>query len=92
MNVNVGRLGSAPEHHVVLLQMPWIGRVETTASMRRLGDPRGQRWDTDPRLRIWFHRFDAVILAVILIGIVVFVWTRWQGRIRADDAVQNGGL
>jgi heme A synthase len=52
----------------------------------------GQRWDSDPRLRIWFHRFDAVILAVILIGIVVFVWTRWQGRIRASDAVQNGGL
>jgi len=52
----------------------------------------GQRWDTDPRLRIWFHRLDAVILAVILIGIVVFVWTRWQGRIREDDAVQNSGL
>jgi predicted negative regulator of RcsB-dependent stress response len=52
----------------------------------------GQRWDSDPRLRTWFHRFDAVILAVILIGIVLFVWTRWQGRIRAGDAVGNRGL
>ena len=70
----------------------FIGSWPWCLGLAYVGMKLGQRWDTDPRLRIWFHRFDAVILAVILIGIVVFVWTRWQGRIRADDPVQNGGL
>jgi membrane protein DedA with SNARE-associated domain len=70
----------------------FIGSWPWCLGLAYVGMKLGQRWDTDPRLRIWFHRFDAVILAVVLIGIVVFVWTRWQGRIRADDAVQNGGL
>ena len=70
----------------------FIGSWPWCLGLAFVGMKLGQRWDTDPRLRIWFHRFDAVILAVILIGVVVFVWTRWQGRIRADDAVQNGGL
>ena len=42
----------------------------------------GEHWDKDPRLKEWFHRFDAVILGVILIGVVWFVWTHWQHRIR----------
>jgi membrane protein DedA with SNARE-associated domain len=70
----------------------FIGSWPWCLGLAYVGMKLGERWDTDPRLRIWFHRFDAVILAVILIGIVVFVWTRWQGRIRADDAVRNGGL
>jgi membrane protein DedA with SNARE-associated domain len=70
----------------------FIGSWPWCLGLAYVGMKLGQRWDTDPRLRIWFHRFDAIILAVILIGIVVFVWTRWQGRIRAGNAVQNGGL
>ena len=70
----------------------FIGSWPWCLGLAYVGMKLGQQWDTDPRLRIWFHRFDVVILAVILIGIVVFVWSRWQGRIRADDAVQNGGL
>ena len=46
----------------------------------------GERWDSDPRLKIWFHRFDAVIAAIIVVGVVAFVWTRWKGRIRVEDA------
>jgi heme A synthase len=43
----------------------------------------GERWDTDPRLRTWFHRFDAVIGVAILAAVVWFVWSRWQHRVRA---------
>lgn len=53
------------------LMLAWIGM--------RLG----QKWDTDPRLKQWFHRFDAAILAVIMVGVVWFVWTHWKHRIRA---------
>jgi membrane protein DedA with SNARE-associated domain len=70
----------------------FIGSWPWCLGLAYVGMKLGQRWDTDPRLRVWFHRFDAVILAAILISIAVFVWTRWQGRIRAGDTVGNGGL
>jgi membrane protein DedA with SNARE-associated domain len=40
----------------------------------------GERWNTDPRLKTWFHRFDGVIGAVIVLGIVWFVWNHWKNR------------
>jgi membrane protein DedA with SNARE-associated domain len=46
----------------------------------------GEKWDTDPRLKLWFHRFDAVIGAVIVFGLAWFVWSRWQHRIRSNAA------
>ena len=47
----------------------------------------GERWDSDPRLKQWFHRFDAVIVAVLLVGIVWFVRSHWKNRVR-DAATQ----
>lgn len=46
----------------------------------------GENWDKDPRLRMWFHRLDGVILAALAMGAAWFVWTHWKNRIRA-----NGG-
>lgn len=46
----------------------------------------GEQWDKDPRLKEWFHRFDAVILGIIVIGAVWFVWSHWKHRIRSQDA------
>jgi membrane protein DedA with SNARE-associated domain len=46
----------------------------------------GERWDSDPRLKIWFHRFDAVIGGLIIVAVVLFVWSRWKGRIRVEEA------
>jgi len=43
----------------------------------------GEKWDTDPRLKMWFHRFDVVIGAAIVAGIVWFLWSRWRHRVRA---------
>ncbi|HVZ17683.1 MAG TPA: DedA family protein [Terriglobales bacterium] len=50
-----------------------------------IGKRLGEKWNTDPRLKEWFHRFDAVILGVILIGVVWFVWSHWKHRIRASE-------
>jgi membrane protein DedA with SNARE-associated domain len=36
----------------------------------------GRKWDTDPRLRIVMHRLDAVVVAMLAIGIIWFVWHR----------------
>jgi membrane protein DedA with SNARE-associated domain len=44
----------------------------------------GEQWDKDPRLKQWFHRLDAVIVAVLLAATIWFVWSHWKGRIKAE--------
>jgi membrane protein DedA with SNARE-associated domain len=39
----------------------------------------GENWRT---LGKYFHKFDAVILVVLVGGLVWFVWAHWQNRIR----------
>jgi membrane protein DedA with SNARE-associated domain len=38
----------------------------------------GARWDSDPTFRTLFHRFDALIVAVLVAGFAWFVWSRWR--------------
>lgn len=42
----------------------------------------GERWDSDPRLKLWFHRLDAVIAGLLVLGVVWFLSSRWQHRVR----------
>ena len=44
----------------------------------------GEQWDKDPRLKMWFHRLDAIILAVIVVAAVYFVWSHLQHRVGRD--------
>jgi len=46
----------------------------------------GVRWDSDPRLKQWMHRFDALIVLVLVIGIIYFVQSHWRNRLRAANA------
>jgi len=39
----------------------------------------GEHWNT---LGKYFHRFDAVIGACLIIGFAWFVWSHWKGRVR----------
>ncbi len=48
----------------------------------------GEHWNTDPRLKMWFHRFDGVIGAVLVLGIVWFVWNHWKNRMRESDTLR----
>lgn len=43
----------------------------------------GERWNSDPRVRMWFHRFDVVIGGLLLLGVAYFVWSHWQHRTKA---------
>jgi membrane protein DedA with SNARE-associated domain len=45
----------------------------------------GMSWDTDPRLKHWMHRFDAVILLALAVGAVLFVRNHWRNRVRAES-------
>ena len=44
-----------------------------------LGMKLGENWR---ELGKYFHKFDALILAVIVLGAIWFAWTHWQNRIR----------
>jgi membrane protein DedA with SNARE-associated domain len=42
----------------------------------------GQQWDKDPRLKVWFHRTDALILALLIAGVGYFLRSRWKDRVK----------
>ncbi len=63
----------------------FVGSWPWCLALAYIGMRLGEKWDTDPRLKVWFHRFDAVIALVLVAGIVWFVWSRWQHRIRAAE-------
>jgi membrane protein DedA with SNARE-associated domain len=46
----------------------------------------GEHWDSDPRLKHWFHRLDAVIVLVLVIGIAYFVRSHWRNRVKTNAA------
>ena len=63
----------------------FLGSWPWCLALAYVGMRLGEKWDTDPRLKMWFHRFDAVIALVLLTGVVWFVWSHWQHRIRAAE-------
>jgi membrane protein DedA with SNARE-associated domain len=42
----------------------------------------GKAWESNPELRAFMHRFDALIVALILVGLVWYVWRHWRHRVR----------
>jgi membrane protein DedA with SNARE-associated domain len=48
-----------------------------------IGMKLGEKWETDPRLRQWLHRLDALIIALLLVGLIFFVRSHWKNRLRA---------
>jgi len=48
----------------------------------------GEQWDKDPRIKMWFHRMDGVILAVLIAGIAYFVWSHVRDRVRDAKAAE----
>jgi membrane protein DedA with SNARE-associated domain len=42
----------------------------------------GEQWETDPRLRHWLHRLDAVILLILATAAAWFLYSHWKNRLR----------
>ncbi len=55
-----------------------------------MGMKLGERWNSDPRLKAWFHRFDAVIGVAIVACAVVFVWHKLRSARRSVAAARAG--
>ena len=58
----------------------FIGSWPWCFMLAYIGFKLGEHWDTDPRLKLWFHRFDGSIGAIIIMGIAWFVWNHWKNR------------
>jgi membrane protein DedA with SNARE-associated domain len=63
----------------------FVGSWPWCFALAWVGMKLGERWETDPRLKAWFHRLDAVIVLVLFAGITWFVWSHWKGRVRAAE-------
>ena len=46
----------------------------------------GENWRT---MGQYFHKFDIVIGAALAIGVIWFVWSHWQNRIRVSERSSN---
>ena len=60
----------------------FIGSFPWCLGLAYLGMKAGQHWDY---LGKYFHEFDKVIAAIILLLVIFFLWTRWQYRVRVPS-------
>jgi len=56
----------------------FLGSLPWCLALAYAGVKLGERWEI---LRQYFHRFDAVLVIVIVLGGAWFVWTRWKDRL-----------
>jgi membrane protein DedA with SNARE-associated domain len=62
----------------------FIGSWPWCLGLAWIGLKLGEKWDSDPRLKMWFHRFDAIIGGIVVLAVIWFVWSRWQHRIKTS--------
>lgn len=58
----------------------FVGSFPWCLGLAYLGMKAGENWKY---LGKYFHEFDKVIAALILLGVIWFVWSRWKHRVRA---------
>lgn len=63
----------------------FIGSWPWCYALAWVGMKLGDKWQTDPRFKEVFHRFHLGVEAVIVVGIIVFVWTHWKHRVGTHD-------
>lgn len=77
----VARMPRIPFHiYTFLGSWPWC------LGLAYVGQVLGEQWNTDPRLKQWFHSFDAVIGLALLAGVIWFIRSRWKDRIVVREA------
>jgi membrane protein DedA with SNARE-associated domain len=56
----------------------FVGSWPWCFALAVIGFKLGQRWNTDPRLRAVMHRFDLVVLAIVVLGAVWYLWRHFS--------------
>jgi membrane protein DedA with SNARE-associated domain len=62
----------------------FLGSWPWCFALAYVGAKLGERWDGDPQLREFLHRFDVLIVAVLAIGFAWYVWRHWQHRLSKE--------
>lgn len=63
----------------------FLGSWPWCFALAYVGFALGEQWQSDPRLRAFMHRFDAVV-AVGLLGLAAWwIWRHWRQRLRAGS-------
>jgi membrane protein DedA with SNARE-associated domain len=68
----------------------FVGSFPWCYALAYVGMKLGERWESDPRLKHWLHRFDALIVLVLVAGIVWFVRNHLKNRVRKQEEVAEG--
>ena len=58
----------------------FLGSLPWCLALAYAGLKLGERWAT---LRVYFHRFDTLLAALIVVAAIWFVHNRWRNRVRA---------
>lgn len=67
----------------------FIGSLPWCYFLAYVGMRLGQAWETDPRFKANFHRYQVAIEVLIVAGIVWFVWTHWKNRKQQGEHVST---
>jgi membrane protein DedA with SNARE-associated domain len=60
----------------------FLGSWPWCLALAYLGMKLGENWR---ELGKYFHKFDAVIVVVLVAGAAWFVWSHWQNRMRTES-------
>lgn len=66
----------------------FIGSWPWCYALAYVGMKLGDKWRTDPRFKAFFDRFHVGVEAVLVVGIVWFVWTHWKNRTGASESAR----
>lgn len=68
----------------------FLGSLPWCVGLAYVGQVLGEQWDKSETLKTWFHRFDFLIGAVILLAAIWWVWRHFKhSRPQADDSTRT---
>jgi membrane protein DedA with SNARE-associated domain len=63
----------------------FVGSFPWCTGLAWVGMKLGERWNTDPRLKAAFHRFDAAIGVLLAVAVGAFVWHKVRSTRRGTE-------
>ena len=61
----------------------FLGSWPWCFALAYIGMKLGEKWQSDPTLRNFLHRFDVLIVAAGVLAVAWYVWRHWQHRVSA---------
>ncbi len=66
----------------------FLGSLPWCIGLAYVGQLLGEQWDKNETLKTWFHRFDFLIGAVLLVGAIWWVWRHIKHSRPQDEAAR----